>query len=230
MSIQSVFLDFDGTLVDSSKGIFSAFSRACHSVNATIPEIDHFRQLIGPPIRAMAQHLFPDMSTGRLEELVQTFRQEYDHSEYALVEWHSGVTDAIKEATLNGSMQFCVVTNKPTIPTLAIIEEAHLIDCFKCVVGVDYREVRNSDSAFSDKAEAISYALSLAKTRADETVYIGDTPSDQRSANQCDLLFIAATYGFHAWTKDELAGVLAADCFREAISLVNLLGTVIRSS
>ena len=223
MTMKSVLLDFDGTLVDSSKGIFNAFFKACHSVGEIAPNIDSFRQLIGPPINRIAENMFPNMSKSRLAELLKVFRNEYDSIDYTFVDWHSGVLESIKEAAHKYHTQLYVVTNKPTKPTMLIIEQAGLSSCFKGIVGIDYRVVKNSESPFSDKTEAINFTLSLAKTKPEDTVYIGDTPADLRSALQCGVTFIAATYGFHPWSADELEGVPAADCFKVAMSIIDSL-------
>jgi phosphoglycolate phosphatase len=212
-----IFLDFDGTLVDSSEGIHIAFTRACEEVGINAPELNEFRRCIGPPIQVLARQLVPEIETHRLETLRLKFRAEYDHKHYARVQWHEGVIEGLHKLHAQEETSLSVVTNKPTQPANALIADAGIADLFQSIVGVDYRVLNRSGSVFSSKNEAISYALALTDCPSEQAVYVGDTPSDQRASKESGVAFIAATYGFHLWLPHELEGTTAAGSFDDLV-------------
>jgi phosphoglycolate phosphatase len=223
MGQKTIFLDFDGTLVNSSVGIYRSFSKACCSVGLRPPDFDNFCTTIGPPVHSMVKQFFPDMCLETYSQFLQVFRSEYDEFDYAYVTWHAGVIDGLMALTQTFDGCVYVVTNKPTYPTTSILKHAGLLDCFKEVVGIDYRLLNKRGAVFVDKAEAIKFTLNLADSSPDEAFYIGDTPSDRDSSQKAGVLFIAATYGFYHWRLDELSADMHAHCFSEAVNIIERL-------
>jgi phosphoglycolate phosphatase len=208
-----IFLDFDGTLVDSSEGIHMAFTRACEEVGIKAPPLTEFRSCIGPPIQVLARQLVPEIESDRLEALRLRFRAEYDHKYYSQVQWHEGVIEGLKQLHAQADASLSIVTNKPTQPTNSLVADARIADLFASIIGIDFRVTLGEGKVFSSKKEAISYALSRTLCSREGAVYVGDTPSDQKASLECDVAFIAATYGFHLWLPHELEGTTAAGSF-----------------
>jgi phosphoglycolate phosphatase len=224
-----IFFDFDGTLVDSSEGIHIAFTRACEDVGIKAPDQSDFRSHIGPPIQQLALQFFPDIEPDRLEIFCMKFRREYDNKYYKYVQWHEGVIHGLKLLYASGSASLSIITNKPTVPTSALIASAGIMDLFETVIGIDYRVVNGVGSAFGCKRDAICYALSLSESPVDRSVYVGDTPSDQAACLDSGIHFIAATYGFHLWLPEQLQGLTSARSFGEVLSSLGLWLSLERS-
>ena len=47
---KDLFFDFDGTLADSSEGIYESFKNSCFKLNLEPVSINKFKKFIGPPI------------------------------------------------------------------------------------------------------------------------------------------------------------------------------------
>jgi phosphoglycolate phosphatase len=218
-----VFLDFDGTLADSSEGIHLAFTHACEEVGIVAPALNQFRPCIGPPIQVLARKLIPEIETNRLETLRQVFRAVYDHKYYERVEWYEGVIEGLKFLRGREYMRLSIVTNKPTKPTIDLISNAGIQDLFESVVGVDYMVTKGSGLVFRSKKEAISYALKATDCPSEQAVYVGDTPADRTASLESGVAFIAATYGFHLWQTQELEGTATAESFGDVMRCLNLL-------
>ena len=216
----NIFLDFDGTLADSSEGIYIAFANACDHVGINAPPLIEFRSCIGPPIQVLAQRLFPKLEADRLETLRLKFRIDYDRKYYRRVEWYEGVIEGLQKLHAEETTRLSVVTNKPTLPTKKLIANAGLSGLFECVIGVDYRVVHRNGPVFRSKYDSICHALSLTECPARCSIYVGDTLSDQRACQESGVAFIAATYGFHSWQPQELEGTTTACNFREVVSLL----------
>lgn len=208
-----ILLDFDGTLADSSTGIYLAFSKACKKVGAKTPDINLFCRNIGPPIQYIAAKLIPDIESGTLEEIRSTFRTEYDNKYCTMVRWYEGVVDELRLLASCRDVRLTIVTNKPTQPTISIITAAGLESLFDYVIGIDYRNHHGIGPTFDSKSEAIGFAMSLANCTHQHAVYVGDTPSDRKACHQQGIRFIAATYGFYEWQTSELEATAEISSF-----------------
>ena len=89
-----ILFDLDGTLIDSSTGIYSAFVAACYQVDIEPLEFNAFCGHIGPPFNSIADKLYPDISANHRRDLVSRFRLEYDAKYFNLVRWYDGVLTA----------------------------------------------------------------------------------------------------------------------------------------
>jgi phosphoglycolate phosphatase len=215
-------LDFDGTLANSSQGIYAAFVAACKEARIHSPDFDQFCAYIGPPVQVIAKKLVPDIEVERLELLRSRFRLEYDNKYFSMVQWYEGVLEGLNWLALQPDVCLSIVTNKPTQPTNNIIQAAGIGALFSCVVGIDYRDRNSAGSAFDSKSEAIDFALSLTQCPRERAVYVGDTPSDRQASEQQEIRFIAAGYGFHRWQPTELEGTVAASSFADVIAALDL--------
>ena len=221
LKIQHVLLDLDGTLVDSSRGIYLAFVSACDEVDIQAPHFDEFFRYIGPPIQILAKQIYPDIHPDKLLALTTKFRSEYDYKYYSTVQWHDGVIKGLQRLATQPNILLSIVTNKPTNPATAIIKDAGIYDLFHVVVGIDHRRLAASGEVFANKAEALGYTLSLVGCSPSQAVYVGDTPSDFQACSRHDISFIAATYGFHRWIKTELQSLMIANSFDEVFALLS---------
>lgn len=204
MTTIHLLLDFDGTLADSSPGIFQSFRLACDSLGLQTPDLEVFRSLIGPQIQVIAASLFPELRTNDLETFRRVFREDYDQRSYRLTHWYPGVMDTLRILGKNKHIRLCIVTNKPTTPTHELIRQAGLSGCLDRVIGIDYLSIYSGGSVFGTKAEALSYAIASSSFDATTRLYVGDTPSDQRASSESGLEFVAALYGFHQWSFNQL--------------------------
>ena len=190
-----ILFDFDGTLADSSLGIYTAFCAACAETTLKPPPIDLFRKAIGPPISEIFDHYFPSELPDAKVAFVSEFRKEYDSSLYCCCDWYEGVIAGIRSLA-SGGFILGVVTNKPTLPTVRLLQDANLIDQFALVAGID---ARKTALPFPSKTMALSWALQQLSMLPEEAVYCGDTLADFIACRPLDLSFVGVTYGFFDW-------------------------------
>jgi len=202
--ISHLLLDLDGTLVDSSPGIYHSFVLACDEFSLSPPSFSAFCPLIGPPIQEIATRLYPDLYPETLEEFRRLFRYDYDNLSYQMAEWYPGVRDTIELLSTKSDMSISLVTNKPTKPAHDLIRRAGLVSCFLQIVGIDYLAASSAGSVFSSKADALAYVLLSASSDLLQSVYVGDTLSDLEACERCNLPFIASLYGFHRWHHQQM--------------------------
>jgi phosphoglycolate phosphatase len=215
-----LFFDFDGTLADSSPGIYASFQLACNSLDLLPPAYNVFRDAIGPPVQLLARQFFPELKEQEVDVFRQTFRHDYDSGRFRQCHWYKGVMFTIRALAESGENRLAVITNKPTGPTLELLREGGLSDFFELVVGIDYQVIHGTGPVFSCKADAIKLAHYQLPQSNLGGIYIGDTPSDRMASLACGFKFIAATYGFHRWLDGELG---ASDRISNPSDLILLL-------
>ena len=194
-----LLLDLDGTLINSSPGIYHSFSLACLSLGLQVPSFNTFCRLIGPPVQDIANKLYPDLDAVALESFRRAFRDDYDHHSYRNAFWYPGVVETLCALGSDASLRISIVTNKPTLPSKELVRSAGLLPYFVDIFGIDYRVVHSTGAIFPNKAEALSYVLRTTHTHYSQSVYVGDTLGDQDACSRTQIPFIAALYGFHQW-------------------------------
>ena len=204
---KDLFFDFDGTLADSSEGIYESFKNSCFKLNLEPVSIKKFKKFIGPPISQILRKIYPDLSKNQISDFKDFFRNDYDNKNYKLVNWYPGVQKGLKIFASSGKFNSInVITNKPTKPTIALLNNAKLDLYFNNIYGIDYKLYRQiSTKSFTNKGEAIKFALQIQKIKTNNAVYIGDTNSDLLASKENNIKFFAVNYGFYLWKDSEIS-------------------------
>ena len=218
----NLLLDLDGTLVDSSSGIYYSFAVACKSLELTPPCYEEFRTKIGPPVDKIVAELYPSLDHSQICLFRNAFRNDYDHHSYRKAHWYPGVISTIRLLTSLDHINMCIITNKPTIPSFNLVSEACLDTSFAMIVGIDYMQIYAGGSLFANKADAIEYVLCNQAFLPSETVYVGDTYSDKQASDRCHITFVAALYGFYRWNISDTPIYLQQ--FSDILSLCGTVG------
>jgi len=222
-----LLLDFDGTLADTSSGIYSSFSHACSILDLTPPSLTTFRGFIGPPVEQIVQHIYPTLSPNLINDFKMYFRDNYDTINYKKLEWYKGTRQTLFDLRNNLNIDMSLVTNKPTIPAKLLLDQLDLTRNFTYIVGIDYPHVTANNIKFLNKSESLLFILTKIKTKKSHIFYVGDTLSDYRASNQVGIGFVAATYGFHQWSQGELDDTItisSIECLYSTV--VSLLSSI----
>ena len=204
---KNLFFDFDGTLADSSEGIYESFKNSCFKLNLEPISINKFKEFIGPPISQILRKIYPNLSKNQISDFKDFFRNDYDNKNFKLVNWYPGVQKGLKFFAKSGKFNSInVITNKPTKPTIALLKNAKLDLYFNNIYGIDYKLFRKiSTKSFINKAEAIKFALQSQKIKTNYALYIGDTNSDLLASKKNNIKFVAVNYGFYLWKESEIS-------------------------
>ena len=202
---QALLLDFDGTLADSSSGIYWSFSTAASFCGLKPPSLEELRSAIGPPIGVLFNkfyaYLAPESDVTR-QSFIACFRSHYDQVGFLRLHWYKNVESLF--SWLNGrAIDVAIVTNKPTEPTKALLHARGFDQNVSAIVGIDALS-HIGLPAFASKANSIIYACQLIGCSAANTLYVGDTLSDRTASKEAGVHFVAATYGFHPWSETDL--------------------------
>lgn len=184
----NIIFDLDGTLIDSSEAILSAFREALKQQDIS-PKLPMTAALIGPPLKDLLPELTGISDQEKLDEVAAAFKAIYDNETYLSSDVYEGVDEVLSEFSARPSSLF-IATNKREVPTLKIVEHLGWQDYFTGVYSLD------SFPELATKKELLAAILHKHQLAANETLYIGDTESDYRAALANALDFVMVQWGY----------------------------------
>jgi len=188
-----LFLDLDGTLVDSSAGILDTLARVMKAQDVT-PRRAVTRAQIGPPLRGLVQHALGEApDSALLASLESAFREVYDREGYLQTQEYFGATDAL--AALHGSgVALHIVTNKRLAPTELILKMLGWTTFFSSIRTLD------STAGAATKADVLRELLTSVPSRVPPELsvrwFVGDTADDCSAAQANEIEFAWASWGY----------------------------------
>jgi phosphoglycolate phosphatase len=206
--IQLVIFDLDGTLIDSRLDLV-------HSVNAALrhiqrPELpdDVIASYVGDGAPILIQRALGGEAADEalvrkgLEFFLSYYRaHKLDHTTV-----YAGISDALAAIRASGNgvpRQLAVLTNKPVIPSRAIVEALGLGKYFSQVYG------GNSFATKKPDPEGARRLLGESGVRPEQAAIVGDSHVDIRTGRNAGLWTVGVNYGFAPHTfADEPADVL----------------------
>lgn len=186
-----VLFDLDGTLLDTSPGIFNSVRYAESQMGlSTIPDA-RLREFVGPPPKSMYQRIY-----GLTED--QAFLAAQKHREYgktkAIYEAkvYPGIRELLAQLKTNG-YKLAVATLKAETIAQTILEYYGIAEYFDTIVGMDPQETRTK-----------RMTIDVAKERTNSVgaaILVGDSIYDYDGAKEAGVDFLGVLYGF-GFTKE----------------------------
>ncbi|MGN0571089.1 MAG: HAD hydrolase-like protein [Candidatus Fimenecus sp.] len=188
LQCKAVLFDFDGTLVDSSEGIFKSLIYAFQADGKPIPDETTLRKFIGPPIYDSFKNLF-GYKDEKIDYMIAKYRERYRAIGYREVEVYDGIPALLARLHQSG-IKIATASSKPTVFIEKILEERNLLSYFSYLGGTDF------DNISSDKTVIVQNAMDALGVSPKDTVMVGDRLYDIRGAKGANVPCIAVLYGF----------------------------------
>lgn len=180
--------DLDGTLADTSPGVFTGIRGALETLGEPpLPEAE-LNRFIGPPLYLSFQEVC-GMDHDRALEAVMAFRAYYKTVGIYRCSVYEGMEELLRTLKAEGNT-LMVATLKPEDQAHTFIKHLGWWELFSAVVGLDEEHKRT-------KREAIDLAMERSGVTDYETaLMIGDSEYDAEGAELAGVDFCAAVYGF----------------------------------
>ena len=191
--------DFDGTLVDTSRGVFGGVNYALEKMGRPRDtDRANLSRMIGPPIEDGFATVYGITDPA----VVDHFRVYYRSQGVKEYEPYLGM-EALLRRLKEAGVRLAVATMKPEVFTRAILAELGWSDLFDEVNGVLL------DAPTPKKSDLIARALAATATAQEDAVMVGDRTSDIDAGRAAGVATVYCRYGFGAPGEAEQSGATA---------------------
>lgn len=185
---QTVLFDFDGTIFDSSEGIFKSLQYAFCADGKPEPQEGELRRFIGPPLYDSFKNFY-GYDDEKIDFMVKKYRERYRDKGI----WESSVYDGIPELLKklkSAGLTVATASSKPVSFIEILLKKHNLYDYFDFIGGVSFDEIS------SDKTDIINNAISALNADKASAIMVGDRKFDINGAHGAGIPCIAVLYGF----------------------------------
>lgn len=188
--MKAVFLDLDGTLVDSRPGILASLSHAFSRIGREDLAEDDLTWMIGPPF----VESFAKIGLTEPETAILAYRDHYRAEGMFNARVYDGV-DEMLDVLLDSGHRLYLATAKPHAYAREITAHFGLAPRMAAEFGPELDGTRNW------KGDLLKYALELTGEDPATSVMVGDRHHDMAAADEVGMASIAVSWGYG--TKEE---------------------------
>ncbi len=204
-----VFVDLDGTLVDSVPDLANALNQTLELLGQPRLSVEQITNFVGNGAdllvrRGLAQG-DEEIAHNMDDDIVAEARAIFDHAYLSCLTKATGVYPGVADflVTLNkAKIPVILVTNKPRLFTIPLLRSLGWSETFEQVVcGDDYSEKKPSAvplqralATFNQKYGEFSQSTAITP---EQCIMIGDSISDFKAASAAAMPSIAVTYGYN---------------------------------
>jgi phosphoglycolate phosphatase len=198
-SISNILFDLDGTIIDSSPGIFRSFRAALSELGLPDKTDEELSAMIGPPLSFGMSSLVASNDPDIVEHAITLYRKHYSAGGMFEVTVYPGIAESIREFHNSGKRIFCV-TGKAKPFAEKILDHIGILPLMSGVYGPGF------DDRNTEKAELLRSFLGDEKVRPSDCVMIGDRKFDVEGALICGVRTVGITWGFGSREELLLSG------------------------
>lgn len=187
--IKLLIFDLDGTLVDTQDDLASSVNFALRSLSLPELEVAGVMRLVGDGMRKLLQRALPRSRQNDIDDAIALFRQHYAENLLVATRFYPGALEVLDHFSARG---LAVISNKPEAFTRTILEGLVVAERFGAILGGD------SLPTLKPSPEPILHVMSQLGVQPEQTLMIGDSPSDIVAGKAAGAFTCAVTYGYRA--------------------------------
>lgn len=195
MKYRTVIFDVDGTLFDTSPGIFKCIEFVLKNMHYDSIDEKELRKFIGPPVYESFLNICK-MTDKEAETATQMYRSAYVEQFIGLSKLYDGIEALLKKLKSEG-VKLCIATMKTQPQIEKLLSIFNLTDTFDVVASA-------SVNVKKSKSDIINEVLKATNTGCKDAVMIGDSIYDAVGAKQSGTDFVAVSYGFGISSEQQL--------------------------
>lgn len=190
-----VMFDLDGTLVDSVPDLAAAVDTMLVELGRAPAGIDAVRDWVGNGVRVLVRRALAadiqheHIGEAETEQALALFSAAYGKS-HSLTQVYPGVHETLKWLHKK-RVKMALITNKPERFVAPLLDQMGLGRYFKWIIGGDTLPQQKPDPA------ALLFVMKMAKVKARQALFIGDSRSDVLAAKAAGVTCVALSYGYN---------------------------------
>ncbi len=190
-TLNPIFFDLDGTLLNTAPDIAYAMKKTLHKRGLAMhQEIDQHYHLFGSSCELLASLLNLSMEDPTFKIIREEFFSHYLNNIAERTHFYPYI-DNILKLLIRNDIPWGIITNKPSRLTEKIIEAFPLLQEAKiCLSGDSLPNPKPSP-------EPLLHACELLNLIPSQCSYVGDTHTDCLAAQRAGMQSIAVLYGYH---------------------------------
>ena len=187
-----VIYDLDGTLINSRQDIADAVNWTLNHLGLGRLSSKRIASFVGMGVRHLITTTLKEASGGKrpalpVEDVIQMYRGRYAEHLVDKTRLYPFVRQVLER--LKNRKQ-AVMTNKPEDSSREILKRLGVAPYFFRVIGGGGRFPKKPSPT------ALLHLMRAARARAEETLFVGDSAIDVRTARNAGVRMAAVTYGF----------------------------------
>lgn len=190
MKYKAVFFDFDGTLMDTSEGVYNGARYAMAKAGLEIRADANWGGFIGPPLHECFRIAFSVNDRKTQDLLCRYYREFYSKEGMYQAVFYDGILDVIRTIREAG-LKTAIASMKNTDLICAMCGHFGVSDLFDGKYGLNLAEDNT-------KADVLREGMKELGTTPCESILTGDTEVDANGAREagCDCLRAGWGFGF----------------------------------
>ena len=184
-----ISFDLDGTLLDTSEGIFNTAQYVMTSFDKELLDDEQLRRFVGPPLRLCFRDI-AEIEPELVDEAVHRYRTYYSESGGMVkAEIYANMVELL-QALKERDYQLAVATNKNEKLAHTVLDHFGLDSYFDYIGGMD-------EEGTLTKSDIIIKVLNHFELKeGQKALMIGDTHLDQEGSQNTGIDFVAVKWGF----------------------------------
>jgi phosphoglycolate phosphatase len=191
--IRLLIFDLDGTLVDSRLDLVNSINAMLRHLGKPLLPEEVIASYVGDGAPMLVRRSLGDPDDeSYVQSALEFFLLYYREHKLDHTYVYPGVKEALDtiRSSRNGDMSMCVLSNKPVVPSRAIVDALGLGQYFFQVYGGNSFHTKKPDPA---GAQAL---LQEAGCRPEEALIVGDSHVDVLTARNAGTYCLGVSYGF----------------------------------
>lgn len=210
--IKLIIFDMDGTILDTLSDITNSVNYTFKSFNYNLVTSTQVRKALGNGGRRLIADLLINEKVNNLDEVVNFYLNYYSKNNNILTKPYEGIIELLN--TLKKQYKLAVVSNKSD-HLVKLLNEQIFNGIFDLSIGEQKGLKIKPDPAM------LNYVMKHFNYSQDETIFIGDSEVDIKTAKNANLEVIAVTWGFRDY--DELITYKPNHLIKNPNEIINIL-------
>lgn len=203
MAYSTLIFDLDGTLIDSVPDLCRLVNRQLRKIGAARVAEEDVIRMVGEGAEMLLKRAFEKVGKHFPEREMTPFYEEF-LAEYAVMDpvytrLYPGVTETLSALKEEG-YKIGLCTNKPVAPTHIVLDKLGIEDFFEIIIGFDSTGKRKPDPT------PLLEAITRLGSTPEESLMIGDSPADAKTAENAQVDMLIVTYGYSRVPPRDLPG------------------------
>ena len=191
-----VIFDVDGTILDTSEGMFSSLRFAMQQNGIEVLTEDKLKTFIGPPVEFSLKRYY-SLSAEEMTVVAKCYRERYREIDIFKAEPYAGIEEVFDQLAKNGC-KLAVATFKRQCDAEKIIKKFGFDQWLQIICGSD------NEGKYQKKDIIANAVKAAAISDLHKAVMIGDSMLDMERAKSVGIDFIGATYGYGFHSSSEI--------------------------